>query len=86
MGNQPGMPGSQFPGEDAQGRKIKDLERAVQQFAAANVLATAGISATTGGVIVTLQTLLFLTAYVFAPKHGVLAARRRQLASEGAPA
>ena len=40
----------------------------------------------TGGVIVTLQTLLFLTAYVFAPKHGVLAARRRQLASEGAPA
>jgi len=46
------MPGSQFPGEDAQGRKIKDLERAVQQFAAANVLATAGISATTGGVIV----------------------------------
>jgi len=52
MGNQPGMPGSQFPGEDAQGRKIKDLERAVQQFAAANVLATAGISATTGGVIV----------------------------------
>ena len=40
----------------------------------------------TGGVIVTLQTLLFLAAYVFAPKHGVLAARRRQLASEGAPA
>ena len=31
----------------------------------------------TGGVIVVLQTLVFLTALVFAPKHGVLAARRR---------
>lgn len=31
----------------------------------------------TGGVIVTLQTLLFLFAFVFAPKHGMLAARRR---------
>jgi manganese/iron transport system permease protein len=31
----------------------------------------------TGGVIVTLQTLLFLLAFFFAPKHGVLAARRR---------
>lgn len=49
---QPGMPGSQFPGEDAQGRKIKDLERSMQQFAAANVLATAGISTATGGVLV----------------------------------
>lgn len=46
------MPGSQFPGEDALPRKIKDLERAVQQFAAANVLATAGISAAEGGVLV----------------------------------
>lgn len=52
MGNQPGMPGSQFPGEDAQGREIKDIKRQMQQFAAANVLATAGISATTGGVLV----------------------------------
>ena len=34
----------------------------------------------TGGVIVTLQTLLFLAAFYFAPKHGILAARRRQLA------
>ena len=33
----------------------------------------------TGGVIVTLQTLLFLLAFYFAPKHGVLAARRRRL-------
>jgi len=34
----------------------------------------------TGGVIVTLQTLLFLLAFYFAPKHGLLAARRRALA------
>lgn len=39
----------------------------------------------TGGVIVTLQTLLFLAAFYFAPKHGVLAARHRALAPvEGA--
>ncbi|MFC3705251.1 metal ABC transporter permease [Devosia honganensis] len=31
----------------------------------------------TGGVIVVLQTLVFLAAFVFAPKHGWLAARRR---------
>ena len=31
----------------------------------------------TGGVIVCLQTALFLLALAFAPKHGVLAARRR---------
>ncbi len=31
----------------------------------------------TGGVIVVAQTLVFLLAFVFAPKHGVLAARRR---------
>jgi manganese/iron transport system permease protein len=31
----------------------------------------------TGGVIVTLQTLIFLAAFIFAPKHGILAARRR---------
>jgi manganese/iron transport system permease protein len=30
----------------------------------------------TGGVIVTLQTLLFLAAFFLAPKHGILAARR----------
>jgi manganese/iron transport system permease protein len=35
----------------------------------------------TGGVIVTLQTLLFLAAFYLAPKHGVLAARRRRLAA-----
>ena len=31
----------------------------------------------TGGIIVLLQTLFFLAAFVFAPKHGLLAARRR---------
>jgi manganese/iron transport system permease protein len=40
----------------------------------------------TGGVIVTLQTLLFLGAFYFAPKHGVLAARRRRLQTIEAPA
>jgi manganese/iron transport system permease protein len=33
----------------------------------------------TGGVIVVLQTVLFLAAFFFAPKHGLLAARRRRL-------
>jgi len=31
----------------------------------------------TGGVIVVLQTMVFLAAFVFAPKHGLLASRRR---------
>jgi ABC-type Mn2+/Zn2+ transport system permease subunit len=31
----------------------------------------------TGGCIVTLQSLVFLAAFVFAPKHGILAAKRR---------
>jgi manganese/iron transport system permease protein len=31
----------------------------------------------TGGIIVVLQTLIFLTAFLLAPKHGMLAARRR---------
>lgn len=38
----------------------------------------------TGGVIVTLQTLVFLTAFYLAPRHGVLAERRRRLAGSGA--
>jgi manganese/iron transport system permease protein len=38
----------------------------------------------TGGCIVTLQTILFLIAFVFAPKHGILAAKRR--AKETIPA
>lgn len=35
------------------------------------------IDGATGGIIVCLQTLLFLTAFFLAPKHGYLAARRR---------
>jgi len=31
----------------------------------------------TGGIIVTLQTLVFLIAFVLAPKHGILASRRK---------
>jgi manganese/iron transport system permease protein len=39
----------------------------------------------TGGVIVTLQTLLFIAAFYFAPKHGVLAARRRRRLAAAEP-
>jgi manganese/iron transport system permease protein len=39
----------------------------------------------TGGLIVTLQTLVFLSAFVFAPKHGMLAARRRSVVTELSP-
>ncbi|MEM7400300.1 MAG: metal ABC transporter permease, partial [Pseudomonadota bacterium] len=35
------------------------------------------VDGATGGVIVTLQTLLFLAVFYFAPKHGMLAARRK---------
>ncbi|MHA1518428.1 MAG: metal ABC transporter permease, partial [Alphaproteobacteria bacterium] len=38
------------------------------------------VDGATGGVIVTLQTILFLAAFNFAPKHGVLAARRKRRA------
>jgi len=40
----------------------------------------------TGGIIVVLQTLVFLAAFLFAPKHGLLAARRRARAALGAGA
>jgi manganese/iron transport system permease protein len=43
----------------------------------------------TGGIIVVLQTLIFLAAFLFAPKHGMLAARsraREALAPVPAPA
>lgn len=36
------------------------------------------LNGATGGIIVTLQTLVFLLAFVFAPKHGMLAARLRR--------
>lgn len=48
---------------------------AVTSFAGAYI--SYFIDGATGGVIVSLQTLLFLLAFVFAPKHGTLAARRR---------
>jgi ABC-type Mn2+/Zn2+ transport system permease subunit len=35
------------------------------------------LNGATGGCIVTLQTLVFLTVFAVAPKHGMLAARRR---------
>jgi manganese/iron transport system permease protein len=38
----------------------------------------------TGGVIVVLQTLVFLLAFVLAPRHGLLAARRRASTPEPA--
>jgi len=38
----------------------------------------------TGGIIVVLQTLLFLLVVAFAPKHGMLAARRRARSAHGA--
>jgi manganese/iron transport system permease protein len=43
------------------------------------------IDGATGGIIVVLQTLIFLVAFFFAPKHGMIAARRRAAqALEGA--
>ena len=39
----------------------------------------------TGGCIVTLQTLVFLAAFVFAPKHGILASKRRLHLSPSQP-
>ncbi len=35
------------------------------------------IDGATGGIIVLLQTLIFLLAFIFAPKHGLLAARKK---------
>jgi manganese/iron transport system permease protein len=39
------------------------------------------VDGATGGIIVVLQTLCFLTAFLLAPKHGLLAARRRAAAA-----
>lgn len=39
----------------------------------------------TGGVIVTLQTLIFLAVFFFAPRHGVLATRRQAAAIVAGP-
>jgi len=35
------------------------------------------VDGATGGLIVSLQTVIFLAVFVWAPKHGYLAARRR---------
>lgn len=40
------------------------------------------LNGATGGVIVTLQTVIFLAVFVFAPKHGLLAAKRRIRAAQ----
>lgn len=43
------------------------------------------VDGATGGVIVTLQTIVFLAAFVLAPKHGMLATRRLARAPKGPP-
>ena len=48
---------------------------AVTSFAGAYV--SYFLDGATGGIIVVLQTLIFLAAFVFAPKHGMLANRRK---------
>lgn len=45
--------------------------------AAVGAYASFFLDGATGGIIITLQTLLFLAAFLLAPKHGLLAARRR---------
>ena len=47
-----GLAGSQFAGDDDLPRKIKDIERAIQELRAANQLGTAGIRAVDGGIVV----------------------------------
>ena len=39
------------------------------------------LNGATGGIIVLLMTAVFLTAFVFAPKHGLLAARAKARAA-----
>jgi manganese/iron transport system permease protein len=50
--------------------------------ALAGAYASYFLNGATGGCIVTLQTLVFVAAFLFAPKHGIFAASRkaRQLA------
>mgnify|MGYP000539482458 CR=1 FL=1 len=43
----------------------------------ASTLAGAAAGGATGGIIVCLQTLIFLVTFYLAPKHGLLAARRK---------
>ncbi|MBK8085996.1 MAG: metal ABC transporter permease [Devosia sp.] len=51
--------------------------------AAAGAYISFFLDGATGGVIVTLQTVLFLLAFFFAPRHGRIAARRRALREGG---
>jgi manganese/iron transport system permease protein len=50
---------------------------AVTSFAGAYI--SYFLDGATGGVIVSLQSLLFLAAFYLAPKHGLWAARRRRV-------
>ncbi|UWR24269.1 metal ABC transporter permease [Sulfitobacter sp. S190] len=43
------------------------------------------IDGATGGIIVSLQTLIFLAVFFLAPRHGYLAAKRKAAAALGAP-
>ena len=62
--------------EDQRLRDHDDAARgAVTSFVGA--YASYFLDGATGGIIVVAQTLIFLAAFVFAPKLGLLAARRR---------
>ena len=71
--------------ENAQGRYYRAMLEAMAARGAASIyryyfgeqLVAMDLCVEGGGVIVVLQTLVFLLAFVFAPKHGYLAARRR---------
>lgn len=52
MGWQPGMPGNLVKGEDYLIRRLQDLERTVQQNAAANPWAPMGVKPQMGGMVV----------------------------------
>jgi len=58
---------------------ISILVGAVTSFAGAYL--SYFLDGATGGIIVTLQTLVFLIAFVLAPKHGLLATRRKAAAA-----
>lgn len=53
--------------------------------AATGAYASFFLDGSAGGIIVVLQTLIFLGALVFAPRHGILAARRRVAAETALP-
>lgn len=53
MAFQPGLPGSQFPSDDALIRRIQDLERDMRELRAANPFAPMGMKPVAGGVNIT---------------------------------